>query len=166
MCWVIDYPFSLLFLLFRWLVKDKWLELWTGWAKEHSTVDHLKVGRGESMRGTGKLHSTKSFRLIFFFFFFFHNIVVLSSTYDVDFMIWFLKRWYFFQEKQKKIKPLWMSFFLSLENLRVCYIPMFFHLKFTLPIKYSILGFFMFYCFSTLQRFNWTFSHTLGCKAA
>lgn len=59
-----------------------------------------------------------------------------------------------------------MSFFLSLENLRVCYIPMFFHLKFTLPIKYSILGFFMFYCFSTLQRFNWTFSHTSGCKEA
>lgn len=117
------------------------------------------------MRGTGKLHSTKNFRLIFFFFF--HNIVVLSSTYDVDFMIWFLKRWYFFQEKQKKNQAIMnVFFFLSLENLRVCYIPMFFHLKFTLPIKYSILGFFMFYCFSTLQRFNWTFSHTSGCKEA
>lgn len=76
---------------------------------------------------------------------------MLSSTYDVDFMIWFLKRWYFFQEKQKKNQAIMnvFFFFLSLENLRVCYIPMFFHLKFTLPIKYSILGFFMFYCFST-----------------
>lgn len=76
---------------------------------------------------------------------------MLSSTYDVDFMIWFLKRWYFFQEKQKKKSSHYecLFFFLSLENLRVCYIPMFFHLKFTLPIKYSILGFFMFYCFST-----------------
>lgn len=54
------------------------------------------------MRGTGKLHSTKDFHLIFFFLFFFHNIVVLSSTYDVDFMIWFLKRWYFFSGKTKK----------------------------------------------------------------
>lgn len=27
---------------------------------------------------------------------------MLSSTYDVDFMIWFLKRWYFFSGKTKK----------------------------------------------------------------
>lgn len=63
------------------------------------------------MRGTGKLHSTKDFHLIFFFLFFFHNIVVLSSTYDVDFMIWFLKRWYFFQEKQKKNQAIMNVFF-------------------------------------------------------
>lgn len=61
------------------------------------------------MRGTGKLHSTKDFHLIFFFLF--HNIVVLSSTYDVDFMIWFLKRWYFFQEKQKKNQAIMNVFF-------------------------------------------------------
>lgn len=111
MCWVIDYPFSLLFLLFRWLVKDKWLELWTGWAKEHSTVDHLKVGRGESMRGTGKLHSTKSFRLIFFFFFFFpqHCCVVLDLRcrfYDLV-----LKEVVFFSGKTKKNQAIMNVFF-------------------------------------------------------
>lgn len=166
MCWVIDYPFSLLFLLFRWLVKDRWLELWTGWAKEHSTVDHLKVGRGGEYAGYWKIALYKKFSFnLFFFFFSQHCCVVLDLRcrfYDLV-----LKEVVFFSGKtKKKIKPLWMSFFLSLENLRVCYIPMFFHLKFTLPIKYSILGFFMFYCFSTLQRFNWTFSHTSGCKEA
>lgn len=159
MCWVIDYPLSLLFLLFRWLVKDRWLELWTGWAKEHSTVDHLKAGRGEGMRGTGKLHSTKTFHLIFFFFSQ-HCCVVLDLRcrfYDLV-----LKEVVFFSGKTKKNQAIMNVFFLSLENLRVCYIPMFFHLKFTLPIKYSILGFFMFYCFSTLQRFNWTFFTHIG----
>lgn len=108
-------------------------------------------GQGGGYAGYWKIALYKRFSFnLFFSFFFFHNIVVLSSTYDVDFMIWFLKRWYFFQEKQKKNQAIMnVFFFLSLENLRVCYIPMFFHLKFTLPIKYSILGFFMFYCFST-----------------
>lgn len=109
-------------------------------------------GQGGGYAGYWKIALYKRFSFnLFFSFFFFHNIVVLSSTYDVDFMIWFLKRWYFFQEKQKKNQAIMnvFFFFLSLENLRVCYIPMFFHLKFTLPIKYSILGFFMFYCFST-----------------
>lgn len=119
-------------------------------------------GQGGGYAGYWKIALYKNFHLIFFFF---HNIVVLSSTYDVDFMIWFLKRWYFFR-KNKKNQAIMNVFFLLLENLRVCYIPMFFHLKFTLPIKYSILGFFMFYCFSTLQRCYWTFSHTLGCKEA
>lgn len=36
---------------------------------------------------------------------------MLSSTYDVDFMIWFLKRWYFFQEKQKKNQAIMNVFF-------------------------------------------------------
>lgn len=108
-------------------------------------------GQGGGYAGYWKIALYKRFSFNLFFLFFFHNIVVLSSTYDVDFMIWFLKRWYFFQEKQKKNQAIMnvFFFFLSLENLRVCYIPMFFHLKFTLPIKYSILGFFMFYCFST-----------------
>lgn len=103
------------------------------------------------MRGTGKLHSTKDFHLIFFFSFFFsqHCCVVLDLRcrfYDLV-----LKEVVFFSGKTKKKSSHYecLFFFLSLENLRVCYIPMFFHLKFTLPIKYSILGFFMFYCFST-----------------
>lgn len=101
------------------------------------------------MRGTGKLHSTKDFHLIFFFSFSQHCCVVLDLRcrfYDLV-----LKEVVFFSGKTKKKSSHYecLFFFLSLENLRVCYIPMFFHLKFTLPIKYSILGFFMFYCFST-----------------
>lgn len=58
--------------------------------------------QGGEYAGYWKIALYKKFSFNLLFFFFFHNIVVLSSTYDVDFMIWFLKRWYFFQEKQKK----------------------------------------------------------------
>lgn len=70
-------------------------------------------GQGGGYAGYWKIALYKRFSFnLFFSFFFFHNIVVLSSTYDVDFMIWFLKRWYFFQEKQKKNQAIMNVFFL------------------------------------------------------
>lgn len=107
-------------------------------------------GQGGGYAGYWKIALYKRFSFnLFFFFFSQHCCVVLDLRcrfYDLV-----LKEVvFFFQEKQKqKSSHYECLFFLSLENLRVCYIPMFFHLKFTLPIKYSILGFFMFYCFST-----------------
>lgn len=68
-------------------------------------------GQGGGYAGYWKIALYKRFSFNLFFFFFFHNIVVLSSTYDVDFMIWFLKRWYFFQEKQKKNQAIMNVFF-------------------------------------------------------
>lgn len=69
-------------------------------------------GQGGGYAGYWKIALYKRFSFnLFFSFLFFHNIVVLSSTYDVDFMIWFLKRWYFFQEKQKKNQAIMNVFF-------------------------------------------------------
>lgn len=68
-------------------------------------------GQGGGYAGYWKIALYKRFSFNLFFSFFFHNIVVLSSTYDVDFMIWFLKRWYFFQEKQKKNQAIMNVFF-------------------------------------------------------
>lgn len=108
-------------------------------------------GQGGGYAGYWKiaLYKRFSFNLFFSFSFSQHCCVVLDLRcrfYDLV-----LKEVVFFSGKTKKKSSHYecLFFFLSLENLRVCYIPMFFHLKFTLPIKYSILGFFMFYCFST-----------------
>lgn len=107
-------------------------------------------GQGGGYAGYWKIALYKRFSFnLFFFFFPQHCCVVLDLRcrfYDLV-----LKEVVFFSGKTKKKSSHYecLFFFLSLENLRVCYIPMFFHLKFTLPIKYSILGFFMFYCFST-----------------
>lgn len=52
------------------------------------------------VQGTEKLHSSECFH----FFFPGHCCIVpYYSQFDVDFIIWFLKRWYFFQEKNQAI---------------------------------------------------------------
>lgn len=38
---------------------------------------------------------------------------MLSSTYDVDFMIWFLKRWYFFRKNKKNQAIMNVFFFVA-----------------------------------------------------
>lgn len=86
-----------------------WHELWTGFIEPKNIVWWITLRRGVGgVQGTEKLHSSECFHY-FFPFFFFRTLshCSLFSIYDVDFIIWFLKRWYFFR---KKIKPLWMSF--------------------------------------------------------
>lgn len=70
-------------------------------------------GQGGGYAGYWKIALYKNFSFNLFFFFFFHNIVVLSSTYDVDFMIWFLKRWYFFRKNKKKSSHYECLFFVA-----------------------------------------------------
>lgn len=94
---------------YDWLLfEDKWLHR----AKEHNMVDHVKEGGGGGVQGTEKkkLHSSECFHyficfVLFFFFlsrtFFFSPRSRLSIS-DVDFIIRFLKRWYFFQDKRWK----------------------------------------------------------------
>lgn len=72
------------------------------------------------MQGTEKLHSSECFH--YYFFSSFSRTLLrcsLFSIYDVDFIIWFLKRWYFFQEKNQAIMNV---FFVA---GKFCYVPVF-----------------------------------------
>lgn len=84
-----------------------------------------------------------------------HNVVVLFSTSDVDFVILFLKKWYFFRKKNQAIMNVFFSVAGEIKNLLHTLVS---HLNYTLPIKYSILGLLMFFCFTKLKTCNWTFS--------
>lgn len=75
-------------------------------------VDHFREG---GVQGTEKLHSSECFHDFFFLFPRTLSCFFLFSIYYVDFIIWFLKRWYFFQEKNQAI----MNVFLLLENLDI-----------------------------------------------
>lgn len=78
-------------------------------------VDHFKEGGGGGVQGTEKkkLHSSECFHyficfVLFFFFFSFLSRTFFFlprsrlSIFDVDFIIRFLKRWYFFQDRRRK----------------------------------------------------------------
>lgn len=84
---------------------------WLHRAKEHNMVDHFKEGGGRGVQGTEKkkLHSSECFHYFICFvllFFLIQNFFFLPrsrfSISDVDFIIRFLKRWYFFQDKRRK----------------------------------------------------------------
>lgn len=73
-------------ILFLWLlVEDEWLQR----AKEHSLVVHSREGGG----GVQNTENIALFRMFPFVL-----LCSLFSIYDVDFIIWFLKRWYFFRK--------------------------------------------------------------------
>lgn len=83
-------------------------------------VDHFKEwGVGEACRVPEKNCTLQNVSIIlfviyiFFSLFFFPLLSSLFSISDVDFIVWFLKRWYFFR-KNTKNKP-FMNVFLLLE---------------------------------------------------
>lgn len=142
-----------MFLLLFWkLVEDRWHELWTGFVEPKNIVWGITLGRGGVC---GVLKNCTLQNVSFNFFSRTLSLCSLLSIYDVDFIIWFLKRWYFFR---KKIKPLWMSLFflflfLLLENFRTCFLPMF---SFPRHGAYKMFtpsfDFFMIYCFAMLNK--------------
>lgn len=102
------------FILLLWLlVEDRWLHR----AKEHSMVDHFRVGGG------GVQNTEKNCTLQNVSIFSPQNIVALFSILNLwcRFYHLVLKEVVFFQEKKKNQAI--MNVFLLLEIFRTCYLP-------------------------------------------
>lgn len=116
----------------------------SGFMEPKNIVRWNTLGRGVGgAPGTEKLHSSECFH---YFFSPTLSLCSLFSIYDVDFIIWFLKRWYFFRKK-RKIKPLWMSFFVAGKFMNLLLTHVLISKGNSACIKHSPpLGLFQFYC--------------------
>lgn len=122
-----SFEFRFIVLVF---VEDGRHELWTGFIEPKNTVTWMALPMWGGVQGTEKLHSSECSMI----FFFSRTLLRCTLWFDVDFIIWFLKRWYF---SGKKTKPLWMFLYFLAGNFQNLLLNHFFIQNNSAYIKYS-----------------------------